>query len=89
MGGHAGQMWKSNELDRVASPAGTGCDSAVGVNLGVFIDDIFPALAEVDEWFSSPVHPDGISQLCELSLATSSAGEFQVHLGRMSSTQWG
>ena len=48
-----------------------------------------PALAEVDEWFSSPVHPDGISQLCGLSLATSSAGEFQVHLGRMSSTQWG
>ncbi len=41
-----------NLLDSVAAVTRTGSDSTVGINLGVVLKDIFPALLEIYRWNS-------------------------------------
>ena len=52
-------------LDSVATPAGTRGNCTIWVDLGVFLEYIFPAFLKVDEGFPAPVLSDGIRKVCQ------------------------
>lgn len=54
---------KQRLLDGVASPAGTGSDRTSGINLWEFVEDILPALLQVDEGLAAPVLSNGVREL--------------------------
>jgi hypothetical protein len=57
-----------DSLDGVATPAGARRDRTIGIDLGVFVEGIFPAFLKVDEGFPTPVLSDGIREVCQLSV---------------------
>lgn len=52
-----------NILDGISAPARTGRDSTILIDFRELVQDIVPALLHVDEWFATPVLPDGIGEL--------------------------
>ena len=49
-----------DSLDGVAAPAGACRDRTIRVDLGVLVENIFPAFLKIDEGFTTPVLGDGI-----------------------------
>lgn len=62
---------KKDSLDGVSSPARTGGNCTVRVNLGVLVEYKLPSFDHVHEGLASPVFPDGVGKLCATRSHTS------------------
>ena len=54
-----------DSLNGIATPTCACCDCAIGVDLGVLLEGIFPAFLKVDEGLPAPVLGDGIGKVCQ------------------------
>ena len=52
-------------LDGVATPAGARGNCTIWVDLGILVEDIFPAFLKVDEGLPAPVLSDRIRKVCQ------------------------